>query len=105
MSEMVERVAKAILGASGYSSADIEKHWPDELDSLVSGPPFEADGYREMARAAVETMRGVPDVCYENYVCDKLWRELTSKEVWYLWLNAALAGNAARARDKASKVA
>jgi hypothetical protein len=43
------------------------------------------------ARAAIEAMRDVPDVCYDGYRCDKLWRDLNSKEVWNLWIDASLA--------------
>ena len=44
----------------------------------------------ELARAALEAMREIPDSMYENYVCERPWRELSSKEVWRLWIDAAL---------------
>ena len=61
MSEMVERVALAIFLSQypeGSAPApESREFWPDNLDQLVSGTPFTADGYREMARAAIEAVR------------------------------------------------
>ena len=62
MSEMVERVAFAMFLSrypeTGGPEPESRTFWPDRLDELVSGPPFNADGHREMARAAIEAMRG-----------------------------------------------
>lgn len=58
----VERVALAIF-LSRYPAHDdgpepsSMEFWPDRLDELVSGPPFNAGGYRDMARAAIEAMQ------------------------------------------------
>lgn len=56
MSEMIEQVALAIF-RSRYSDSEHLAYWPDRLDELVNGPPFDAEGYRDMARAAIEAMR------------------------------------------------
>lgn len=62
MSEMIERAAKAMY-LSRYDGPTVEgqptpdSFWPDRLDEIVSGPPFDANGYRSMARAAIEAMR------------------------------------------------
>lgn len=44
----------------------------------------------EQAKESIEIMRKIPDVCYDDYKCDKVWRELNSKEVFNLWIDAAL---------------
>ncbi len=72
MSEMVDKIIEA-MKATGCDCV----MWDRE--------PLE-----EVARAMIEAMRAVPDVCYDHYRCDKLWRELNSTEVWNLWLDAAL---------------
>lgn len=69
--EMVIKVAKAM----SQQDLSTEDSWPF---------------YAKMARAAIEAMRAVPDLCYERYRCDKMWRDLDSKEVWNLWIDAAL---------------
>jgi hypothetical protein len=61
MDDLVEQVALAIF-LSQYPEGDFpppssRSFWPDRLDELVSGPPFDAQGYREMARAAIKAMR------------------------------------------------
>lgn len=66
---MVDRVAEAIM------KVDAEEKISD---------------YYKWARAAIEAMRMVPEVCYDDYRCDKTWRELNSTEVWNLWIDAAL---------------
>lgn len=53
MSEYIERIAFAIFS---YRYPESQEFWPDRLDELVSGPPFDADGYRGMARAAIAAM-------------------------------------------------
>lgn len=59
--------------------------------NLCSGLSYEA--VTVAARASIEAMRAVPDVCHDEYRCDRPWRELDSKVVWHLWLDAALAKN------------
>ncbi len=46
---------------------------------------------REMARAAIEVMRSIPEREYDRHRCDKLWRDLNSTEVLNLWIDAALS--------------
>lgn len=52
----VERVAKAIFLCGYYDPDDRIKSWPDRIVEVVSGPPFDAEGYRDMARAAIKAM-------------------------------------------------
>lgn len=62
MDDLVERVALAIflsqyeVPGGSAPAPEAREYWPDRLDELVSGPPFNADGYRDMARAAIETV-------------------------------------------------
>lgn len=59
MSETVERVARVLFMKGKPSPTDIEytgELWPDRCDE-GSGPPFDADGWRELARAAIEEVR------------------------------------------------
>lgn len=73
---MVERVAKALHASLGY-----EAQWPSpECTQCI-----------DAARAAIEAMRAVPEICYDQYRCDKMWRDLNSIDVWNLWIDAALA--------------
>lgn len=52
---MIEKIAKALV-VQQYGERVLE-FWPDRLSFTVSGPPFHADEYRDMARAAIEAMR------------------------------------------------
>lgn len=42
------------------------------------------------ARVAIEALRAAPELVYENYRCEKKWRELDSVDVLNLWIDAAL---------------
>lgn len=60
--------------------------WPSQRGRTDC--PVNRGYYDEAARAAIEAMRDVPDRCYDDYRC--VWRDLNSKEVWNLWIDAAL---------------
>ena len=81
MSEIIELVARAL-----YEQAN------DQPDRLEWGSLNRH--HRNLciagARAAIEAMRAVPDLCYDQYRCDNMWRDLNSTKVWNLWLDAAL---------------
>jgi hypothetical protein len=94
MSEITRRVTDAILTVL-FPPPEI----PPEKFGYVVIPPQIYDQAQRSAIAAIKAMRQVPDVCYDGYRCDKLWRDLDSKEVWNLWIDAALAD------DKATKAA
>ena len=42
------------------------------------------------ARTMIEAMRVTPELCYDDYRCEKRWRALNSTEVFNLWIDAAL---------------
>jgi hypothetical protein len=67
MNEMIERAAKAIF-KSRYGEPEHDAFWPDRLDEIVNGPPFDAEGYRSMARAAIEAMREPTEAMIEKGV-------------------------------------
>ena len=85
MSEMVERVAVAIaLTSYPYAKDSIARHGIAGFADIVE------ENFIEAARTAIEAMREVPDVCHDGYRRDKSWKKLNSKEVWNLWIDAAL---------------
>jgi hypothetical protein len=45
------------------------------------------------AKAMIESMRAVPELCYDDYLCDEQWRSLDSTKVFNLWIDAALKEN------------
>lgn len=73
---MIERVARKLceLAMEPYDEISKKKYIAD-------------------ARAIIETMREIDDEMYDNYRCEKMWRDLNSKEVWQLWIDAALIRN------------
>lgn len=84
---MVEQIAKAM-----YLHASAQRN--------IVNPPYEewialnpnGQGYWEgFARSALRAAREIPDSTYNVYRCDKLWRDLDSRKVWNLWIDAALA--------------
>lgn len=93
MSDMVERVAKALF-RSRYFYPEHEAFWPDRLDELVNGPPFEADGYRSMARAAIEAMREPTEEMKEagSAFVYEAWGHgpTIAREAWQANIDAAL---------------
>lgn len=109
---MIERVARAINDArqkrpyglydySGYPGntpphqVKDERVFPNKIILVTVHPEEAQDLYNKLsaefiARAAIEVMREVPETCYGDYKCDKRWRFLNSKDVWNLWIDAAL---------------
>lgn len=79
---MVEKVAKALYDEQASRSNILPAPWEIVKDAA----PF----WHDLARAAIEAMRDTPDVAYDNFRCDKLWREMNSREVFNLWIDAAL---------------
>ena len=73
-------------------------------ESEMERSPFAICGFGEMkvlqydkylywcdvARTAIEAMRAVPRLCYDDYLCDEQWRSLNSEKVFNLWIDAAL---------------
>jgi antirestriction protein len=76
MSEMIDRVAKAIQQASKDHGC-----W---FNCAVGARPD------KLARAAIEAMRDVPNVCYDTFNCEKMWKDTNSVEVFHKWIDAAL---------------
>lgn len=79
---MIEKVARALHDSVYKHSPKDENTEQDYLEMKAS--------FMEDARAAIEAMREAPNVAYDNYKCDKLWKDLNSKEVFNLWIDAAL---------------
>lgn len=86
---MIELVAMAMWEARrvctrklGLAEFDLEG-WGD-------GSVPRANGIMEEAHAAIEAMRDVPAICYDEYNLGKVWRDTTSTEVWNAWIDAAL---------------
>lgn len=87
--EMIELVAMAMWEARrvhirklGEPALDLEE-WGD-------GSFPRKNGIMEEARAAIEVMRDVPAICYDDYDLGTVWRLATSTEVWNAWIDAAL---------------
>lgn len=89
MSEMIERVARAIFGelwgAGDWESIDAGgPEVPKSMRGLT-------DGCRDAARAAIEAMREPTEGQYEALSATGLmWREMNSKLVWQTYIDAAL---------------
>lgn len=81
MSEMVERVARAMNG----SACDLrENDWDERSDSWK-------DTLRKHARAAIEAMKEPTEVQYDAISnCGLMWRENNSGNVYKLMIDAAL---------------
>lgn len=81
MSKMLERVARAIYDSTyaALSKEERDEDWNDMKATFIPD-----------AIAAVEALKEVPIICYDDYKCDKMWKELNSSDVWHLWLNAIL---------------
>lgn len=69
MSEMIERVARAIC-----ESQDLD--WDAQLSPMTSGSGAddEQEAYRVMARAAIEAMRGLPEEPGPRYIAGEYSR-------------------------------
>ena len=86
---MVDRVALAIHSRMKAH----EKEYVGKFNELWGTATHVGDGFfdlNEVARAAIEAMREIPPSMYDNYRCDRLWRNLDSVKVWELWIDAAL---------------
>ena len=49
--------------------------------------------FRAQAKTVIAAIRDAPDdmVIYNNYYyCERMWKELNSKAVWQLWIDAIL---------------
>ena len=79
---MIEKVAEAIY-EHGYGPGG----WPPKREVDLG---MDADYFRAAARAAIEAMRETTEGMYNAYRCDEMWRDLDSKKVWQLWIDAAL---------------
>jgi len=77
---MIDKVAAAIHGVEGLMIPFAALREESELKRAL----------RLKACVAIEAMRDVPESCFDDYRSDKMWRDLNSKEVWNLWLDAAL---------------
>ena len=83
VSEMVERVARAIYAATIESPPwDQASKSFDALEAKMNAV--------DQARAAIKAMYDIPSDMYEAYRCDKTWKESNSVEVWNKWIEAAL---------------
>lgn len=78
--EMIERVAKTLM-LSKYPNDRWDNRGPKDVARL---------DHLMMARAAIQAMREPTNEMYNNYKCDKQWKDLNSIEVWKLWIDAAL---------------
>lgn len=79
-SPMVDRIVDVI----------IQKHLdrlPGTNDSINNMLP-PASFYEHLVHAIIDEMRSVPEVCSDQYHYDKVWPELSSVDVWNLWLDA-----------------
>lgn len=89
MSEMVERVAKAIFGNSHAIG-----FW-DKVDDHFR------DFYKESARRAIKAMREPTTAQYDALsATNKLWKELNSEEVWKTYIDAALKSDHSKGFDE-----
>ena len=98
MSEMVERVARAICAAYGDDFDD----QPKDLDALRErnktqdirahdpGLPTQ-DDWRECAKAAIEAMRAPTAAMVERKI-EALLDDEPASEIWSAMIDAALAG-------------
>lgn len=101
MSQILQKVAQALKAANDELHAVIKYNvHHDTWEIWIRGKPVEVNfkihdeaenrcealNYEYAARKAVEALKG--DVPY--YECNKMWKELTSKEVWNLCLNQIL---------------
>lgn len=104
MSEMIDRIAKAIEEALDKPKyvVRVNKHGDWELwEGLTKIVSSNNHGHidrmcdilnnKYAARKAIEALKGeIPSETFFKYTCDKPWKELTSSDVWNLWLNAIL---------------
>jgi len=56
--------------------------------AYASRDEFLMPNWFKVAEAMLETLREVPEICYDQYKCDNVWAELDSTKVWNLWLDA-----------------
>lgn len=90
MSEMVERVARALYEADASNSSVRWESWPENKDRARKGLRIKCGKYRDRARAAIEAMREPT-----SEMIDAAWNEAETQteqaqEVWCAMINAAL---------------
>lgn len=79
MSEMIERVARALRGDEWGS---------DDWDSATAE---DQEYWRRGARVAIKAMRNPTHEQYEALsATGKMWKELNSETVWQTYIDAAL---------------
>jgi hypothetical protein len=74
IAEVLRRVKIKLPGAGGLRG---ELHLAPEMS-------------REIARTAIKALRAASERAYENYRCEKRWRDMNSTEVLNLWIDAVL---------------
>lgn len=86
MSEMIERVASAIWAAR----QEVHGQWPDD-GPYEDQPAQVRDWVRAEARAAIAAMREPAEEQFDQ-VSDtgRMWRDLTSREVYQAMIDGAL---------------
>lgn len=68
-------------GNTRVVSSNNHKHIENMCDIL---------NYKYAAKKAIESLKDTPLLCYDDYKCDDVWKNLTSTKVWYLWYDAIL---------------
>ena len=81
MNKIIEKVAIAIGGIDN-----------DRCNPCTDKKIIKCKDCLDTAKRAIAAIRDAPDdsEVYNNYRCDETWRELTSKKVWQLWIDAIL---------------
>lgn len=86
MSEMIERVAKAMCERSGTD-------WTDASDDPYSPPLINRPFWRLNARCAIEAMREPTEEQYDALSnLGKMWKEINSTIAWQTYIDGALEG-------------
>lgn len=85
---MIDRVARAISPELWETQDGLKENSPDYWAMPTQVELRKTS--RERAIRIVEIMRHIPDMAYDNYRCDELWRNLNSVKVLNLWIDAAL---------------
>lgn len=105
MTRIAEAVRKAIDEAPyvvkplGWNTSAVSFTW-GVLDNVITLAVFTDPEAAEaamdklndawIARKVVESMRELDQETYENFKCDKLWKEQNSIGVWQGWIDAIL---------------
>lgn len=88
MSEMIERVAKAIWDNSEKWVMNLGKQWEDVPDY-----DLQKKAIRVQARAAIEAMREPTAEMVDEGYCEAGGTDVQTDEVWRHMINAALGGS------------